>query len=208
MIPTKMHIARSVGSWLCGLVLVMLVGCTTTTLTDSWQAPGFQRKSMDNVLVVAVTANSTNRILFEEGFINALRSNGVRATASHAAIGNVMPDRENVTAYVESNDIAYVVVSDYSGVEITKWVVPESVRTYYTGPYYPNFHGYWDSYDTITMTRESYVEERRTVMLSTSIFAAGTGDLVWVGRSKSFDVASIADEARSLASQVVGNIRN
>ena len=208
MTSTKMHTAGSVWSRLCGLVLVMLAGCTTTTLTDSWQAPGFQRKSMDNVLVVAVTTNSTNRILFEEGFINALRSSGVRATASHTAIGNVMPDRENVTTYVKSKGIAYVVVSDYSGVEITKWVVPESVRTYYTGPYYPNYNGYWDSYNTITMTRESYVDERRTVMLSTSIFAADTGELVWVGRSRSFDVASIADDARSLANQVVGNIRN
>jgi hypothetical protein len=200
--------AGSAGNWLWALALLMLAGCTTTNLTDSWQAPGFQRKSMDNVLVVAVTTNSTNRILFEEGFINALRSNGVHATASHSAIGNAMPDRDNVTAYVQSNDIAYVVVTDYNGIEITKWVVPESVRTYYTGPYYPNYHGYWDSYNTITMTRESYVDEIATVMLSTSIFATDTGELVWVGRSKSFNVDSVVDDAHSLASQVVGNITN
>jgi hypothetical protein len=100
------------------------------------------------------------------------------------------------------------VVTDYNGIEITKWVVPESVRTYYTGPYYPNYHGYWDSYNTITMTRESYVDEIATVMLSTSIFATDTGELVWVGRSKSFNVDSVVDDAHSLASQVVGNITN
>ena len=209
MTSTTMNAARPARRWLYGLMLMTLSGCiTTTTLTDSWQAPAFQRKSMDNVLVVAVTANSTNRILFEEGFVAALRGKGVHATASHTAIGNSMPNRDNVTAYVESNDIAYVVVSDYSGVEVTKWVVPEQVRTYYTGPYYPNYYGYWDSYNTVTLTRESYVEERRTVMLSTSIFEADTGTLVWVGRSKSFQVDSIADDARSLASQVVSSIRN
>lgn len=190
------------------LFATLVAGCTTTTLTDSWQAPDFARAAMNDVLVVAVTNNSTNRILFEEGFIKELRGRGVRATASHSAIGNVMPDRDNVTAYVESNDIAYVVVSDYSGAEITKWVVPEQVRTYYTGPYYPHLYGYWDSYNTVTLTRESYVEERTTVMLSTSIFAADTGELVWVGRSKSFDVASIADDAGSLARQVVAKIGN
>jgi hypothetical protein len=194
--------------WPYSLALMILFGCTTTTLTDSWQAPALQRKAMDNVLVVAVTGNSTNRVLFEEGFVNALRSKAINATASHTAIGNTMPDRDNVTAYVERNDIAYVVVSDYSGIDITRWVVPESVRTYYTGPYYPSYHGYWDSYDTITVTRESYVEETRTVMLSTSIFEASTGSLVWAGRSKSFQVDSVADDARSLASQIVGSIRN
>lgn len=43
-------------------------------------------------------------------------------------------------------------------------------------------------------------------MLSTSIFRTDTGELVWVGRSKSFEVASVADEAGSLARQVVGHI--
>jgi hypothetical protein len=83
--------------------------------------------------------------------------------------------------------------------------VPESVRTYYTGPYYPNYYGYWDSH-SVTLVRESYVEERKTVMLATSIFEAKTGDLVWVGRSKSFNVDSIADDANSLARQVISNI--
>lgn len=195
---------------LIGLAMLatLLAGCTTTTLTDSWQSPGFSRASMDNVLVVAVTSNSTNRILFEEGFISALRSRSIRATASHSAIGNAMPDRENVTAYVKRHGITYVVVSDYGGAETTRWVVPEQVRTYYTGPYYPHLYGYWDSSNTVTMTRDSYVEERTTVMLSTSIFAADTGELVWVGRSKSFEVASIADDAGSLARQVVGSIGN
>jgi hypothetical protein len=209
MTSTMTNVGPGARGWLNSLVLMALSGCiTTTSLTDSWQAPAFQRASMDDLLVVAVTANSTNRVLFEEGFIKALRSKGLHATASHSAIGNTMPNRDTVTAYVESNDIAYVVVSDYSGIETTRWVVPESVRTYYTGPYYPTYHGYWDSYETITLTRESYVEERSTVMLSTSIFETDTGTLMWVGRSKSFHVDSIADEARSLANQVVSNISN
>lgn len=124
------------------LLTPVLPGCSTTTLTDSWQSPGFERAAMDNVLVVAVATNSTNRILFEEGFVGALRSRGVRATASHSVIGNVTPARDNVTASVERDGFAYVVVSNYSGAEVSKWVVPEQVRSYYTGPYYPHFHSY------------------------------------------------------------------
>ena len=202
-----MNPKTSLLNWLPALLLVALSGCSTTKLTDSWQAPGFHRKSMDKVLVVAMTANPTNRILFEEGFRKALQSKGIQATASHSVIGDAMPNRESVTGYLEKHDISYVVVSDYAGTTVTKWAVPESVRTYYTGPYYPTYSGYWSG-NTITMTRQSYVEQKKTTMLSTSIFDANSEGLVWVGRSKSFNVDSIADDANDLANQIVSEIRN
>ncbi len=196
-------------TWLPALLLVALSGCSTTKLTDSWQAPGFQRKSMDSVLVVAMTANSTHRILFEEGFRKALLNRGIQATASHTAIGDAMPNRDAVTAYVQKHGIDFVVVSDYAGTTVTKWAVPESVRTYYTGPYYPTYSGYWSGYgNTITMTRQSYVDEKKTTMLSTSIFEVKSENLVWVGRSKSFNVDSIANDANDLANQIVREIKN
>jgi hypothetical protein len=204
-----MNPKTSLLNWLPALLLVALSGCSTTKLTDSWQAPGFQRKSMDKVLVVAMTANPTNRILFEEGFRKALQDKGIQATASHTAIGDAMPNRETVTAYVQKHGIDFVVVSDYAGTTVTKWVVPESVRTYYTGPYYPTYSGYWSGYgNTITMTRQSYVDEKKTTMLSTSIFEVKSEDLVWVGRSKSFNVDSIASDANDLANQIVSEIKN
>ena len=47
-----------------GLVL-LLGGCSTTSLQDHWQADSFSRNDLDNVLIVAVTANNTNRFIFE-----------------------------------------------------------------------------------------------------------------------------------------------
>jgi len=209
MLPAIADLILSARTGLQVLLLSTVFGCSTTSLTDSWQAPSFQRKSMDDVLVVGMTANTTHRILFEEGFAKALRDRGIRTTASHSAIGDAMPNQESVTAYVERNDVTHVIVTDYGGTQVSKWVVPEQVRTYYTGPYYPTYRGYWDGYgNTITMTRESYVDQRKTVMLSTSIFDTETGELVWVGRSKSLDPDSIAFEADALARKLVNNISN
>ena len=64
-----------------------LTACSSTKLTDSWQAPTLHRAQMDNVLVVAITANMTNRILFERGFVEALKNRGIKATASVDVIG-------------------------------------------------------------------------------------------------------------------------
>lgn len=190
----------------CALLLAALSGCMTTSLTDAWQSPALHRGLMQNVLVVGVTPNVTNRLLFERGFVEALQSKGIRSTASYDVIGDAMPTRDSVTGYVAKSDIRYVVATRYGGTEVTKEVVPESVRTYYTGPYYPTFGGYWEQ-NSITMTREAYVDQTTTVLLTTSIYDAKTSELVWVGRSKSFEVGSIMYEANDLARQVVNSIK-
>jgi len=93
--------------------------------------------------------------------------------------------------------------SRLGGAEVTRELVPESVYTYYT------YAGYWSGYGTgVTMTRESYVDTTTTYVLTTSIFDAKTEEVVWVGRSKTFEVGSISYEASELAHQVVKNIRN
>jgi len=189
------------------VLLTILSSCSSTSLTDSWQAPTLHRDAMNNVLVVGMTANTTNRILFERGFVQALTDKGIQATASYDVIGDAMPTREKVTAYVSKSDIRFVIATRYGGSEVQKERVPESVRTYYTGPYYPTYAGYWGQYgNTVTMTRESYVDTKTTVVLTTSIFDAKSEELVWVGRSKTFEVGSIAFEANELAHQVINKI--
>jgi hypothetical protein len=192
------------------LITVALSACVNNiSLTDSWQSPSLERSDLDNVLVVAMTPNITNRLLFERGFMAALKDAGIRATPSYEVLGDTMPTRETVTAYVKANGISHVIITQYGGMTVTKEVVPESVRTYYTGPYYPSYGSYWDYHgSSITLTRESYVEETKTVMLTTSIFDVQTEDLVWIGRSKSFEVDSIAYGANDLARIVIRKVAN
>jgi len=189
------------------VLLAALCSCSTTKLTDSWQSPALHRKAMNNVLVVGMLPTTGNRVLFERGFIEALQSKGIQATASYDVIGDKMPTRESVMNYLATSDTRYVIVSQFGGMQVTKERVPESVRTYYTGPYYPTLGGYWDQ-NTFTMTRQSYVDQTTSVLLTTSIYDVKTQDLVWVGRSKTFEVSSIVYEANDLAHLVVNAIKN
>jgi hypothetical protein len=195
------------GVFLHAFLLTALPGCSTTSLTDSWQSPTLQRKAFDHVLVVGMLPSGGNRVLFERGFIETLESKGIQATASYDVIGDARPTRESVMQYLSTSDTRYVVVAQFGGMQITKERVPESVRTYYAGPYYPTFGGYWDQ-NTITLTRESYVDQTTNVLLTTSIYDAKTQDLAWVGRSKTFEVSSIVYEANDLARQIVNSIKN
>jgi hypothetical protein len=146
-------------------------------------------------------------VLFERGFTDALERKGIHAIASYDVIGDAAPTKQSVTAYVQKNDIGYVVASQFGGVQITKEVVPESVRTYVVGPAYPGYDGYWEQ-ASYTMVRDSYVDQKTEVTLTTSIFDAKSKQPVWVGRSKTFELRSLADEANTLGRLVVSRIKN
>jgi hypothetical protein len=190
---------------LFALLVVALTNCSSTKITDSWQSASLHRSDMKNVLVVGVTGNPTNRVLFERGFVDALTSRGIKAQASFQAVGDAFPTREAVTAYVRKAAVDYVIVTRLGGTEVTKERVPEQVRTYYTGPWYPTYADYWH---TVTFTRDSYVDTKTTVVLTTSIYDARTEELAWVGRSKTFEVGTVVREAGELAHQMVDTIRN
>ena len=189
----------------CGL---LLGGCGTTKLTDSWQSPKFQSKQLNDVLVVGVTPNKTNRILFEKSFANALQHKGITVTASYDVIGSSTPTKDSVGAYLSKSNTRYVIVTQYGGKETTKEYVPEYIRTYYTGPYYPTYGSYWNHYgSTTTITRDPYVDTKSKTLLTTSIFDVKTGELVWVGRSHTFDPGSLTNGANDLAKSIVSNIK-
>ena len=190
------------------LSLALLVGCGTTKLTDSWQSPKFQSKQLSDVLVVGVTPNKTNRILFEKSFTHALHDKGITVTASYDVIGSATPTKDSVGAYLAKSNIRYVIVTQYGGKETTKEYVPESVRTYYTGPYYPSYGSYWNhGGSTTTMTRDAYVDTKSKTLLTTSIYDVKTGELVWVGRSHTFDPGSLTNGANDLAKSIVRSIK-
>ena len=189
-------------------LLSFLAACSTTKMTDTWQEPEFHQSEMKDVLVVAVASNTTNRFLFETGFINALHQKGINATASFTVLGDEMPTKESVQAHLDKSQYDHIIVTALGGVDIETDYVPERVRSYYTGPYYPYWGGYWGAGNTVTMTREAYTDTQTNVLLTTSIYTLPKGTLSWVGRSKTFEVGSVSDMADSLAKQMIRRIKN
>ena len=190
--------------------LTYLSACSTTSITDAWQEPEFKKSSMKDVLVVGMASNPTNRLLFETGFVAALTEHGIKATASYTAIGDAYPTQEAVEKYLASHPHDYIIVTSLGAVDVETDYVPESVRSYYTGPYYPYWGSYWGAGNTVTMTREAYTDTQTNVTLTTSIFDFEDQQkkLVWAGRSKTFEVTSISYTAGELASNMVRKIKN
>ncbi len=201
------NFVRSTILLLCAMALT---GCGTTHLMDTWQAPEFKRNDLQQVLVVAATSNATNRVIFESTFVAELQKQGISATPSIKAIGDGNPSKEAVLEFIKQGNVDHVVAVQVGAYDVQVDRVPESVMTYYTGPYYAPYLGYWGAWggNTVTMTRESYIDTQTNVILTTSVYDAQTQQLVWGGRSKSYDVAAISQIANELATQMIKHIKN
>jgi len=181
------------------LAVLLSSACSTTKLVDHWQAENFSRNDLNNILIVAVTSNQTNRFLFEGVIERAMLDAGLSGSASYRVLGDKLPTKEDVEAYVAANNVDYVMATKLANVEVEKDYIPPMVRTYYTGPYYASYGHYYDYGNTITLTREAYVETRTTYVLVTTIFDTDTSEPVWVGRSKTFEPGSVAYLAAEIA---------
>lgn len=192
------------------LLSIFVAACSTTQILDSYQVPEFHKKDMKKVLVVGMASNPTNRLLFETGFIQALSEHGIQATASYTAIGDAYPTQEAVETYLSKTPHDHVIVTSLGNVDVEVDYVPESVRSYYTGPYYPYWGAYWGAGNTVTMTREAYTDTQTNVTLTTSIFdfVSDQKRLVWTARSKTFEVTSLSYTAGELASNMIKEIND
>ena len=189
-------------------LVVLLVGCSTTKLQDHWQDDSFSRNDLNNILIVGVTDNYTHRFIFESEFERAMSNIGVSGITSLDALGREFPTREGVEAYIKKHDIDYVLATRVEAVNVENDYVPPSIRTYYTGPYYSSFGAYYDGYggNTVTLTRDAYVDTRTITILVTTIFDSKTSNPVWIGRSETFDPGSISYLATDIARATWRNI--
>ena len=192
------------------LLMSLLSACGTTRVMDTWQAPEFKRDDMKQVLIVAATSNTTNRVIFETTFAAELKKHGIEVVPSIKAIGDAAPTKEAVIDFVKQGKVDHVIAVQVGAFDIEVDRVPESVMTYYTGPYYAPYLGYWGAWggNTVTMTRESYIDTQTNVILTTSVYDAKSQQLVWGGRSKSFDVTAVSAIADELAKQMIKNMNN
>ena len=178
-------------------VMFALAACSTTKAVDHWQAESFSRSSIDHVLIIGATTNRGYRLIFENEFEQRLTKGGLKSVKSVDVLGDQVPDREAVEAYVAKHNIDYVVATKLERADVETTYVPPSAVTYYTGPYYPSYGQLYGS--TVTLVKEGYSDTRSTLILVTTIFDAKSGDPVWVGRSATFEPGSVGVLAGEIA---------
>jgi hypothetical protein len=170
-----------------GLVLTGLLALSAcggnTKFTGTWTNPDYaQSQQVDDVLVVAVSENQTNRRIFESALVRELQSQGIMAwpsTEFHAAVEQL--PKEKAEALIAENGIEAVIVTRLLDISRKDVYVPPTtyVSSYpgYGNPYYGNWYGYYSHGYTVSHD-PGYTYEKVTVVLETNLYDASTGDIV------------------------------
>jgi len=75
------------------LPLLLLLGCATRTeMVNMWVDPDYPMGPVKKMLVVALVPDLESRQVWEEGFIESLEKNHVKATPSHMVAPYISPD--------------------------------------------------------------------------------------------------------------------
>lgn len=136
------------------IILVTTVfNCGGIKVVDAWRAPDVGNARDGHFLVIARTANETNRIAFERELADALIARGIKATPSYSKFPPLKPDTEMTE---ERKSMIKKILEDegFNSIVITslKDVKERTTTTggyYYNDPwntFYPGYYGGFYSY--------------------------------------------------------------
>lgn len=183
------------------LVVIILPGCATTSLQNSWKDPGVQAKQYRKLLVVGLANKLQMRQVFEEVFTGEVRKQGVAGIPSYTITGvaEPKPDRASVEEAVKK--------SGADGVITTRVVDVKRNTDVHTG-FVMTDRGMTDIYG-VPATYATFVHQPVEVTSSTeaaietNLFDAETGRLVWSVTSRAVNPEGIINVTRELANLVV-----
>ena len=167
------------------LALALLVAaCSSTTVVEQWSDPG-QKTAFNNLLVLSMNQNDTQRRVFETGFIDELDKRKIESTASY----ELLPDKKNLSTEAIKSSIA--------GTTIDAVLVMRQVRIkkedryvpprydYVGDPFYGSFYGYYGRFAPIYTP--GYITEDTIVHPETNLYRVDGEKLVWSGKTETFN---------------------
>ena len=184
-------IKRLVGLVVAAAAAIVLAACATraTTLNAQWVNPELAgKKSVRNVMVMAVTRDSTNRRLFEDRMVAALATAGVKATQSYKSIPQDGPvTEEQLRRAVTEAGVSQVMSTRISNVTTDVSVSPGMVMGPGWGPGFgwdrgwgPGWGGATGFQNTMwTTTIPPQVTTTQNVHADTRLYDAKTAAVIW-----------------------------
>jgi hypothetical protein len=171
----------------CTLVLftIALAGCTANpSVTELWIDDAYVGQQYGKILVIGAARKITFRNLFEEEFVNQLKSKGIDAIPSyHILPYNDMLTREIVLSAVEKSDIDSILIT--SLVERSKKTVYYSLDGGDPYAYYTGLHSTVRSPETAKRSGKTGSYEVDVLFLKTNLYDANTEKLIWSMTSES-----------------------
>lgn len=189
--------------------IFFFTGCSQTTVSGLWKKSDYTGKSFASILVVGLTGDMHNRILWENVMADKLRRSGIKTVITTIGVfpGSKMATEKDIMDYVSANGV--------EGVLVTRLVDTKEEEVYYppTGGYYGGPYGYYNrfnhyyshAYDRISLP--GYTATMTTFMLETNLYKSDTNELIWSMSSDTFEPKSFNQLVDSVSKKVLETLQ-
>lgn len=186
-----------------GLVLLALIlaACSSTVLRDSWKDPQFQGEPLRNVLVIGVARSQSNRRVFEDGFRNAMRAEGIIANASYPLLPEegAIPNERIKQAVTQSGADA-VLITRVLRIQRNVQVTPG-----YVAPGYA--HGFYGWYSHTWVAVPPTVDQYDVLTIESTLWDMRQERAVWSGTSESTEPKDVTTLTGELAKVLIARMK-
>jgi hypothetical protein len=206
---------KAVSALLALVVMVVMTGCSSLSLVNSWKDPAGTTKPYRKLLVVGIADKVQMRQTFEEVFASEVSKKGAAGIASYTITGvDAKPSRTLLEEAVKKSGADGVITTRLASIQENRQVRTGFVVTDrgFTNPAFSgdeafpvdvfDFYGGSVSYAVfehkavdITMSKKFGIE--------TNLFDARTGRLVWSGTAIVTDPKGLITVSTELADTVV-----
>lgn len=189
--------------------IFFFTGCSQTTVSGLWKKSDYTGKPFASILVVGLTGDMHNRILWENVMADKLRKSGITTVITTIGVfpGSKMATEKDIMDYVSANGV--------EGVLVTRLVDTKEEEVYYppTGGYYGGPYGYYNrfnhyyshAYDRISSP--GYTATLTTFMLETNLYKSDTNELIWSMSSDTFEPKSFNQLVDSVSKKVLETLQ-
>lgn len=168
---------------LCLAAAAILTGCATpaTTLDAQWVNPQVIGKGpINNVMVMSVTRDTTNRRLFEDRMVATLQARGVKAVQSYIFIPEESRAEEGrLRKAVADAGVTNVMLTRVVNVQQQINVSPGVAAGPWPGMGWGGFYGFYSGMWAATYTIPPTVTTTQDVSSDTRLFNVASGDVLW-----------------------------
>lgn len=178
-------------------IAMLVTACASTQLTSVWKDPSYQTRPA-KIMVVGVAKNPLNRRIFEDEFVQQLKSRGTDAIASYTVVSDEQQgDQAAIAKKVAELGADTVLVTRTVSKKIVHVYVPGT--PYYPPPFYgtwPDYYGYGYRY----MYTPGYIAEDEYAVIETNLYDAKSDKLIWAASSET----GINDSDQNLIQGYIG----
>jgi hypothetical protein len=176
------------------VVAMLVAGCASTSITDSWSDPSYQGGPFRRIMVLGVTKNTVARRIFEDIFASKLRATGVEAVPAYQHLPQDGPVGES-----ELN--AAVRASGADGLLMVRLLRVDrqtSVRPNYVPMTFPGYYGFYSAW-----VAYPDVYQYDIVTAEVNLFDVRTNKLVWGGTTETFNPSDVRRESAGFADVII-----